>query len=179
MAIDKSLPAEAALNDMRRQFDKVANLVNNKRKAQMKPKRLTALLQNIPTDAIVAHPLKKGSFCDVVSLSDCTLGRNEGKAVFVKSTLLARPGTEPPAVFIVSDKQQTVMPVSIYNLNESAAFKHVSNSVVTLIDPILVTVAFGESSYTAVQVTDPRLFLVDGKVLVGSIALPQLKANAF
>jgi len=162
-SIDPSLPADSALREMRRRFSKVASIMSKGTRALLKSKRLDAMLRDIPDEALVAHPLRKGTFCDVTRLSECADGRNEGKAVHVKCLLVARSGEEPPATLIVCDSEKTTIAVSVYNLALKAVSDASNASFLTLIEPELSYVTFAGESYRAVQIADPRLLLVQGK----------------
>lgn len=175
-ALDPSLPAETALADMRRRFVKVESVI--RKGGRIKAKRLDALVESLPTDALVAHPSKK--FCDVVRFADCVNGRNPGKAVHVKCILVARSGEEPPATLIVADASKTVRAISVYNLTLDAV-AHISKAAyLTLIEPTLSRVSFDKASYANAQITDPRLLLVCGKPIpTNERPMPALKTETF
>lgn len=190
--IDKTLPAETALFNMKRRFLNVVSLVQ--KRGTTKPKQFKTIVSNLKKsrEALISHPSIKDVYCDVVTFDDLMSSQDDVvsdeddkkvKAVCAKCLHVARSGEEPPATLIVTDSNGTVMAVSVYNLSLDAIQYASKCDKITIVDPVVSETKWsGVGSYRSVKISDPRHFLVDGKAISTfrtGVAMPALTTKTF
>lgn len=174
--LDPSLPAEEAIEGILRWVTRVNDLIH--RKGRLKAKKLEALVSSFPppSSSFIAGR-------QVTSVSQLSVGANPGKVIILKLLLDVVRSNEPPGCFVMLDVESSCLAVSVYHLDNTVSSKLSDKDFFSVLDPMLVEIQVETTAltvqYPTLQVADPRLFLVNGKMLSGSYAPAQVQLNNF
>ena len=182
-ALDPSLPAQDAIEIIVRWVSRVSDLIS--RKGRVKLKKLDSLVTTLPpTSKNIIQGRKR------IPISSLNRGSNEGKVVALKLLVDVVRSNEPPGCFVMIDEEYSCIAVSIYHLDSEVSSKLNDKDVFYLLDPFLKVIdlalpegkgnpAVYQIRYNCLQVAEPHLFLVNGKVMLESYAHAQVKLDNF
>lgn len=160
--LDASLPAAEEIESIERLVTKLSKIISTSN--GIKAKRLSALCKDIPEPLEGRGDRVRGNR-DVVRCDGLAAGHNNGKMVVMKIVAPINKTADIPISVVAVDKAHRMVVVSLYNVAADVSKGFKVGDILCIMDPHLKNVQLGVNSYTVLQITQPKGFIVNGRIL--------------